>query len=84
MRDANKINKLDLLLAKISIEEKSVGPRADRRSAESRNSRMLPLASDSQTSNDSDAAPIQNLADIFAAADAIEEVAMENQKASET
>ena len=49
MRDANKINRLDLLLAKISIEEKSVGPRADRRSADSRNSPMLPLFSDSQT-----------------------------------
>ena len=50
MRDSGKIHKLDVLLAKIVIEEKPVGQRPDLR--RSKASRQLPLAlseSDSQS-----------------------------------
>ena len=88
VKDAGKVQKLDLLLAKISIEEKSVGERGDRRSSEYRNNKSkrqtsfgleLPLVAspnntteNQNSTTESESGGPMNLTEIFAAVDEVE------------
>ena len=88
MRDQQKIHKLDLLLAKIVIEERGMPARPDLRRQPNlriRNSpTVLPLAG-TESTTDSDSQQTESGMDfksIFQMADSIEEI--ELQKASKT